>query len=180
MASGDRFYELELRHRPAFWGDVGSLLKIEGLVVGGEGTQAILLLPDCEMRPSDECFPHRLTPDQWSEWLRLSDNPEVLVMPGKAFHRKLRYEISGAVQQKVIFADECKCRYCGVSMGKAQLTMDHFRPLETGGKNDTSNLLSACRACNKSKGSMSPEDWCKLRKLDFDSFVDYLEKRKLP
>jgi hypothetical protein len=65
-------------------------------------------------------------------------------------------------------------------MGKAQLTMDHFFPLELGGKNDTSNLLSACRACNKAKGSMSPEDWCDLRKLDFDSFVDYLAKRKLP
>jgi hypothetical protein len=39
MASGDRFYELELRHRPAFWGDIGSILKIEGLVVGGEGAQ---------------------------------------------------------------------------------------------------------------------------------------------
>ena len=36
MASGDRFYQLDLRHRPALWGDVGSLLKIEGLVIGGE------------------------------------------------------------------------------------------------------------------------------------------------
>jgi len=179
MASGDRFYELELRHRPAFWGDIGSLLKIEGLVVGGEGAQAVLLLPSFTFGEKLSKNVFHLSEDQWSEWLRLSDNPDLL-MPGKAFHRKLRYEISGAVQQKVMFADECRCRYCGVSMGKAQLTMDHFSPLELGGKNDTSNLLSACRACNKAKGSMSPEDWCDLRKLDFDSFVDYLAKRKLP
>jgi hypothetical protein len=180
MASGDRFYELELRHRPAYWGDIGSLLKIEGLVVSGEGAQAILLLPDCEMRPSDECFPHRLTPDQWSEWLRLSDNPEILVMPGKAFHRKLRYEISGAVQQKVWVADGLKCMYCGVKMGLSPLSIDHWEPLEFGGKNDTSNFLSSCKNCNKKKGSMPAQDWCNLRKLDYDFFVDYLAQRKLP
>ena len=36
MASGDRFYEMELRHRAALHGDVGSLLKIEGVVIGGQ------------------------------------------------------------------------------------------------------------------------------------------------
>lgn len=46
MASDSRFYQLELRHRPALWGDVGSLLKIEGLVIGGERAQAVLLLPN--------------------------------------------------------------------------------------------------------------------------------------
>jgi hypothetical protein len=180
MASGDRFYELSLRHRPAFWGDIGSLLKIEGLIIGGEGAQAILLLPDCELRPSDETFLVNLKPEEWSEWLRLSDNPDVLVMPEKAFHRKLRYEISGVVQQKIWVADGFKCMFCGVSMGKAQLTVDHWEPLETGGKNDSSNFLAACRACNKAKGSMPAKDWCKLRKLDYDFFVDYLAKRKLP
>ena len=179
MASGDRFYLLELEHRPALWGDVGSILKVEGLVVGGEGGQSVLMLPGATFstRPQNIL---NLSMEEWTDFLVRSDNPEILVMPAKAFHRKLRYEISGAVQQKVWVADGCKCRYCGVSMGKAQLTMDHFFPLELGGKNDTSNLLSACRACNKAKGSMSPEDWCDLRKLDFDSFVDYLAKRKIP
>lgn len=45
MSSGDRFYQLELRHRSAMWGDIGSILKIEGLVVGGCGSQAVLMLP---------------------------------------------------------------------------------------------------------------------------------------
>ena len=34
MASGERFYLLELRHRPAVYGDLGNILKIEGLVIG--------------------------------------------------------------------------------------------------------------------------------------------------
>jgi hypothetical protein len=169
---------LELRHRPAVYGDLGNILKIEGLVVGGEGAQAILMLP------GNKCVgglvnSHSLTMEEWTDFLARTDNPELL-MPGKAFHRKVRYEISGAVQQKVIVADGCKCVYCGVAMGKAQLTMDHFSPLELGGKNDTSNFLAACRACNKSKGSMPAEDWCDLRKLDYDYFVNYLATRKLP
>jgi HNH endonuclease len=180
MASGDRFYELELRHRPAFWGDIGNLLKIEGLVIGGEGAQAVLMLPGNSLFEG-KCAPpvFVLTPEEWSEWLRQSDQPELL-MPDKAFHRKVRYEISGVTQQKVWAADGFKCCYCGARMGLAPLTIDHWQPLETGGKNDTSNFLSACKKDNKSKGSMDPRDWCADRKLDYDFFVEYLKTRKLP
>jgi hypothetical protein len=69
MASGDRFYELELRHRPAFWGDIGSILKIEGLVVGGEGAQAVLLLPSFAFGEKLSKNVFQLSEDQWSEWL---------------------------------------------------------------------------------------------------------------
>jgi len=182
MASGDRFYQLELRHRPAYWGDVGNLLKIEGLVIGGEGAQAILLLPGVELYHPDERFLVNPKAEEWSEWLRLSDDPQVLINGSmeKAFHRKLRYEISGAVQQKVWVADGCKCMYCGRPMGEIQLTIDHFTPLEMGGENKPSNYLSGCRKCNKDKGGMDPREWCKLKKLDYDGFVEYLAIRKLP
>jgi hypothetical protein len=180
MASDSRFYQLELRHRPAVYGDLGNILKIEGLVVGGEGAQAVLLLPGADFVLSQGVHNvHSLSMEEWTDFLARTDNPELL-MPGKAFHRKVRYEISGAVQQKIWFADGLKCRYCGVSMGKAQMTIDHFESLELGGKNDTSNYISACRACNKSKGSMPARDWCNLRKLDYDFFVEYLRTRKLP
>jgi hypothetical protein len=179
MASGDRFYELELRHRPAYWGDIGNLLKIEGLVVGGEGAQAVLLLPGCNVGEtlSKSVFP--LSADEWSEWLRQSDNPELL-MPDKAFHRKVRYEISGVTQQKVWFADGFKCMFCGAKMGKQQLTMDHFIALENGGKNDVSNLISACRRCNKDKGSQDTRVFCALRGYDYTSLEEHLRTRKLP
>jgi hypothetical protein len=181
MASGDRFYMLETRHRPAVYGDLGNILQIQGVVVGGEDAQAVLLLPDEPFDgPGLRGNIHHLTMEEWTDFLARTDDPEVLVMPMKAFHRKLRYQISGAVQQKVWVADGCKCMFCGVSMGKAQLTVDHWEPLETGGKNDTSNFLAACRACNKSKGSMPARDWCSLRKLDYDFFVEYLRTRKLP
>ena len=181
MSSGERFYMLELRHRPAVYGDLGNILKIEGLVIGGEGAQAVLMLPGTDFVLSQGVHNvHMLTMEEWTDFLARTDNPEILVMPQKAFHRKVRYEISGAVQQKVWVADGLKCMFCGVAFGKSPFSMDHFIPLETGGANDTSNFLACCRGCNKSKGSMDPRDWCKLRKLDYDFFVNYLATRKLP
>jgi hypothetical protein len=179
MASGERFYLLELTHRPAVYGDLGNLLKIEGLVIGGEGASAVLLLPDAPMEMMKTPW-HRLSLEEWTDFLSRTDNPEILVMPQKAFHRKVRYEISGAVQQKIWVADGLKCMYCGAAMGKSALSIDHFHPLETGGANDTSNFLAACKNCNKRKGSMPPQDWCNLRGLDYNFYVDYLANRKLP
>ena len=181
MASGDRFYMLETRHRPAVYGDLGNILKIEGLVIGGEGAQAILMLPGTsifENKLAPEV--HVLSMEEWTDFLARTDDPEILIMPAKAFHRKVRYEISGAVQQKIWVADGLKCMFCGVKMGKSPLSIDHWESLESGGKNDTSNFLSSCKNCNKSKGSMPARDWCNLRKLDYDFFVVYLRTRKLP
>ena len=43
MASDSRFYQLEFRHRPVLKGDVGSLLQIQGLVVGGNKSNTVRL-----------------------------------------------------------------------------------------------------------------------------------------
>lgn len=178
MASGDRFYQLEFRNRPVLRGDIGSLLRVEGLVVGGCGAQAILMLPNQNVRPNAPQY--SLNVEEWSEYLQRSDDPEVLVMPAKAFHRKLRYEISGAVQQKVWVADGLRCMYCGVEMGKAQLTIDHFIPIELGGENNQSNYLSACRRCNKDKGSEDPKVFCERRQVGSFAFLQgYLSTRKI-
>ena len=181
MASGDRFYQLSLRHRPALWGDVGSLLKIEGVVIGGEGAQVVMMLPGSQLSALQ---PREVRPgtEEWSDWLQRSDNPEILVQGSmeKVFHRKLRYDISGAVQQKVWCADGFKCYFCGGMMGKVQLTIDHFHPLETGGVNDESNFLSCCRRCNKKKGAMDPREFCGMMHVDYDATVLYLANRKLP
>jgi hypothetical protein len=182
MASGERFYLLELTHRPAVYGDLGNLLKIEGLVIGGEGASAVLLLPDAPMEMMKTPW-HRLSLEEWTDFLLRTDNPEILVMPQKAFHRKVRYEISGAVQQKIWVADGLRCVYCHRKIGDVQLTVDHFIPLEMGGANNTSNFLSACRKCNKAKGSMPAEMWCSNLRPEYGNYqhyVDYLANRQLP
>jgi 5-methylcytosine-specific restriction enzyme A len=182
-ASTSRFYQLEMRNRPVLRGDIGSLIRIDGLVVGGGGASAILLLPSAGMKVVKHVSVERLSDEEWTEFLQRSDVPEILIGPAKAFHRKARYEISGLVQQKVWVADNFQCMYCGRKMGDVQLTIDHFIPLELGGANDTSNYLSACRACNKSKGSLEPRIWCKRNNEDkstdveFNRLVAYLAAR---
>lgn len=175
MASGDRFYQLEFRNRPVLHGDISSLLKVDGLVVGGGGAQAILLLPSSSALPAlDKAHVYRLSTEEWSEFIQRADQPEILIGEPKVFVRKARWEISGAVQQKVWVADNFKCVYCDKPMGQVQLTIDHFIPLELGGKNDTSNYLSACRKCNKDKGSIHPKDFCPKR---FSALEQHLKNR---
>jgi len=180
MSSFDRFYQLDLAHRSALKGDIGNLLKIEGVVVGGEGAQAVLMLPGTSMDLNRGAAVCHLDMEEWTDFLQRSDNPEVLVMPAKAFHRKLRYEISGAVQQKVWVADGFKCGYCGRKMGDVQMTVDHFIPLEMGGENSTANYLSCCRRENKLKGGRDPKEFCASEGYDYDFYVDYLRNRTLP
>ena len=185
MASNDRFYQLEFRHRPVMKGDIGSLLSIQGLVVGGNGAQAILLLPSNTLDDDPENIPpfKVLTLEEWSDWLQRSDVPEIFASTDrgltKAFHRKVRYEISGAIQQRVWKADGCKCMYCNRELGDVQLTIDHFIPLEMGGVNGPSNYLSACRKCNKDKGGQDPKEFCASKGISYDFLVDYLKDRKV-
>ena len=105
MGSDDRFYLMEMRNRPVKYGDIGSLIKICGLVIGGAGEdKAILMLPGMDAPAG--IYPSRtkvleLTVEEWSDFIRRSDDPEILVGPARIFQRKVRYEISGAIQQKL-------------------------------------------------------------------------------
>ena len=49
-----------------------------------------------------------------------------------------------------------RCVYCG---SDSNLTLDHVKPRCRGGRNDASNLVAACRSCNRSKGSSDVLDW---------------------
>ena len=48
------------------------------------------------------------------------------------------------------------CVYCG---SNDHLTLDHIRPKCKGGQYDASNLVAACRSCNRSKGSSDVLEW---------------------
>lgn len=177
--SDDRFYLMEFRNRPVLYGDIGSLLRIQGLVVGGGGETAVLLLPSTGIMNPVSGGIYELSEEEWSDFIRRSDDPEILVGPAKVFQRKVRWEISGAIQQKIWAADGFECMYCGKKMGQVLMTIDHFIPLELNGANDTTNFLTACKPCNKDKGSQDPKEWCKLKGIDFEALVDYLKHRKI-
>lgn len=182
-SSGDRFYLSAYRLNPgreAVWADIGNLLKIGGLIFQGMGSSVVLFTPSAET-PTESQFIAQWffpTPEEWSEIIRRSDDPELFVGDGvqKVLHRKVRWEVSGAVQQKVWARDKFRCVYCGRQMGEVQLTVDHWLPLELGGVNDTTNYLSACRKCNKDKGCLHPVQWCSQKGLDFSELSCYLQR----
>jgi len=53
-----------------------------------------------------------------------------------------------------------RCYYCNV---KADLTLDHFEPLATGGAHCVSNFVFACISCNSSKRDLDPFDFMAKR-----------------
>jgi 5-methylcytosine-specific restriction endonuclease McrA len=56
------------------------------------------------------------------------------------------------------------CFYCGVDASRYPIC-DHLVPICRGGTNDLSNLVTACDACNSSKGSLTPDEWRIKREL---------------
>lgn len=44
-----------------------------------------------------------------------------------------------------------RCTYCGLAAPEATLHVDHIVPVAAGGRNDRTNLVAACSACNLGK-----------------------------
>jgi len=59
---------------------------------------------------------------------------------------------SQLVTRKNIFArDMYTCQYCGIHLMQKYLTLDHIIPQSRGGKSTWSNLVAACKSCNRKK-----------------------------
>lgn len=61
-----------------------------------------------------------------------------------------------ALRLRIFERDGHACTYCD---SRIDLTCDHVVALVRGGTNDESNLTTACRPCNSSKGDKSLDEW---------------------
>lgn len=179
MAKDDRTYLATTPDNiPMFIEDAGNRLQISGVLMTGEGSNILLMLPGLGGRMMWGITTEiELTPEQWAAVIKYSDDPVFFTdhPEGKVMHRKAERQVSGFVQQQIWARDGFECQYCGRSMGEVQLSIDHFVPLELGGANDTSNYVSACKKCNKDKGSIPPKEFCdKLDPELYESLVEYL------
>ncbi len=52
-----------------------------------------------------------------------------------------------------------RCYYCGRSVDKNELTMDHVVPIIRGGKSTKGNIVPACKECNNKKKYLLPVEW---------------------
>ena len=68
-----------------------------------------------------------------------------------------RKHLSKTLRFEVLKRDGFTCQYCGAKPEESALTVDHIKPIDQGGRDEASNLVTACAACNRGK-SNTPTD----------------------
>jgi len=77
----------------------------------------------------------------------------------------------------VLKRDDYTCYYCGITTAN---TVDHLTPLHKGGTDELSNLVTACKTCNYSKGSKTEQQYNRkrLRKRKEKEMIRFFEEHK--
>lgn len=66
--------------------------------------------------------------------------------------RGMRKAISERVRYEVLSRDGFRCKACGRTADDGvKIVVDHIRPVDWGGTNDISNLITLCEECNRGK-----------------------------
>lgn len=107
------------------------------------------------------------------------DDPKVQKLPPALFKQALRDALAGKatpfskhlrpgndrpsaevwikLRRKVFERDDFTCAYC--AKRGVRLECDHVIPVSRGGSNELSNLVAACRPCNRRKRAKTPAEW---------------------
>jgi len=143
--------------------DFGNSIQLGGAIYSGNGKNYICLLPE-ESNINDEFCVLELTLDEWKKIIRQSDLVETEIFQRqtdgkivKAIVRKTTRVIEQGISWRVYKRDNYKCRYCGKE--GIPMTVDHLVLWENGGPSIEENLVTACRRCNKVRGSIPYEEW---------------------
>jgi hypothetical protein len=152
------FSEFEVR-------DIGTKLHLVGVVYSDlhSGEDLVLYLDS----PPVSVEAYRVLEPSHEEWLgilRQSDLTETEVIAQardgsllKAVLRKTARQIDAKVAWRVYRRDNFRCRYCGTE--DAPLTVDHAITWESGGPSIEDNLVSACKKCNNTRGTIPFDQW---------------------
>ena len=79
----------------------------------------------------------------------------------------------------VLKRDDYTCYYCGITTAN---TVDHLTPLHKGGTDELSNLVTACKPCNYSKGSKTEQQYNRkrIRKKKEREMIRFFDENKTP
>ena len=80
----------------------------------------------------------------------------------RARKRKARGVFDATAVEARIDPQEARCHYCQEELdfdGANKFEVDHFIPLSRGGSNWPSNIVIACRACNRDKADKMPWEY---------------------
>lgn len=68
-------------------------------------------------------------------------------------------------RRRIVFCrDSWQCQYCGVRLERPDATIDHIVPISRGGQSNWINCVTACKPCNRRKGSL-PLEKCGMKLL---------------
>lgn len=91
------------------------------------------------------------------EWAR--DNPDKMKVIRKAHNAKRRSASKSSLTTTELTdwlqSQKKVCYWCGVRCAR-NYEIDHYTPLSKGGRHETSNLVIACRPCNRRKSARDP------------------------
>lgn len=73
-------------------------------------------------------------------------------VPWKAHNKKISFS-----RKTILLRDNYVCQYCGCKVGK-NASIDHIVPKSRGGKNNYTNCVACCKACNNKKANKTPEE----------------------
>ncbi len=140
--------------------DFGHSIQIVGAVFSRGADQFyIAALPgegpiDIDEKP---CAAIEMSDEDWAAVLYQTDILEVEMQGAiKAVVRKSQRQIDTAISWAVYKRDGYRCRYCG---SDGALSVDHIDLWEMGGASVAENLLSCCKKCNRTRGSMPYDEW---------------------
>lgn len=69
------------------------------------------------------------------------------------------YGLRGTVSAEELAAMPLVCEYCRDPLTHDGSEFDHVIPFTRNGTNDVSNIVRACRRCNREKYRKTPEEW---------------------
>jgi 5-methylcytosine-specific restriction endonuclease McrA len=80
--------------------------------------------------------------------------PRVLVLSAYEYLPKGRVRFS---RLNIYARDHDTCQYCGRTLPRSELNLDHVLPRSQGGKTTWENVVCSCVPCNLKKGGRTPE-----------------------
>lgn len=77
----------------------------------------------------------------------------------RALPRTRRIRFSDDLRQRIRRKQNGLCMYCGVSLNRRNMHIDHIYPVEHGGSNEETNLQALCAGCNMRKGVQTDDEF---------------------
>lgn len=142
---------------------LGNDYQVAGLIFSGQGKSFILSLPHKHDDINEPIEQLPLDQDGLLKLLRQLDLLETEIFAQdpsgivKQIVRKTQRQIDNLMQWQVFMRDGYRCQYCfreGIPM-----SVDHILIWENGGPTIPDNLLTACKSCNRDRGSMPFDQW---------------------